>query len=113
MSNTRKIKLQTSNLIYLLWASSVAVFEFTCFARVAKPFPLCGPTNLPQMPNQLHYTQNNAHQVLFTIYVARLLSLFTSKSKASIFDKQGSIKDGSFVFKVALSICSPSLPLLR
>ena len=57
------------NFIYLLWSYSVTIFEFSCLARLAKPYPVSGPTDLPQIPNQCPAEQNSAHQVLVTIYL--------------------------------------------
>ena len=28
--------------------------EFSCLAKLAKPFPVSGPTPMPQIPNQLY-----------------------------------------------------------
>ena len=38
----------------------------SCLAKVAKPYPVSGPTYLPQIPNRLHCTQKSAHQVLIS-----------------------------------------------
>ena len=73
--------------IYLLWARFVTLSEFNCLGNVAKPYSVSDPTYLLQIPNTLHYTHNSAHQVLITIYRARLLSFFTVQSFA-LFMKQ-------------------------
>ena len=88
---------------HLLWFYFSIESEFSCLAMLAKPNPVSGPTNLPQIPNQLHCMSNGAHEVHETILVARLMSVFIVKSFVL------SICDRSFVFKLALSICSPSL----
>ena len=63
--------------IYLLWCYFRTVSEFSCLAKLAKPYPVFGPSYLPQNPNLLHCRQNGAHQVAITIYWARLLAAFT------------------------------------
>ena len=45
---------------YLLWFCFVTVSEFSC---LAKSFPVCGLTPMPQIPNQLHFIQKSAHEV--------------------------------------------------
>ena len=38
--------------------------EFSCWAMLAKPYPVSGPTPIPHNPNQLHFIQKSAHEVL-------------------------------------------------
>ena len=68
--------------IYFLWSYSVTVFEFSCLAKPAKPYHVSGPTYVPQVPNQLHCISNFAHEMLMTVYGARLMPVFTIKSYA-------------------------------
>ena len=52
---------------YLLWFQFVTVSEFRC---LAKSFPVSGLTPMPQIPNQLHFIQKSAHDVLGAILEA-------------------------------------------
>ena len=52
---------------YLLWFQIVTVSEFSCLAR---SFPVSGLTPMPQIPNQLHFIQKSAHEVLGAILEA-------------------------------------------
>ena len=52
---------------YLLWFQIVTDCEFSC---LAKSFPVCGLTRMPQIPNQLHFIQKSAHEVLGAILEA-------------------------------------------
>ena len=52
---------------YLLWFQIVTVSEFSC---LAKSFPVSGLTPMPQIPNQLHFIQKSAHEVLDAILEA-------------------------------------------
>ena len=47
---------------------------------LAKPYPLSAPTNLPQTHNQLQCMSKGAHQVLRTIFVSRIMTVFSIKS---------------------------------
>ena len=49
---------------YLLWFQIVTVSECSC---LAKSFPVSGLTPMPQIPNQLHFIQMSAHEVLGAI----------------------------------------------
>ena len=49
---------------YLLWFQIVTVSEFSC---LAKSLPVSGLTPMPQIPNQLHFIQKSAHEVLGAI----------------------------------------------
>ena len=42
---------------------------FSCLANLAKPYPVSGRAFLPQVPEQLHYMSNCAHQVLMTLFI--------------------------------------------
>ena len=52
---------------HLMWLYFLTVSEFSCLAMLAKPYPVCGPTPMPQITNQLHCIQKSAHDVLGTI----------------------------------------------
>ena len=67
---------------YLLWFYVLTAFEFSCLAMLAKPYPVSGPTCLPPITNQPHFMSNCAHEVLGTIYGARLMHVFTINSNA-------------------------------
>ena len=49
---------------YLLWFQIVTVSEFSCLAM---SLPVSGLTAMPQTPNQLHFIQKSAHEVLGAI----------------------------------------------
>ena len=65
---------------YLLWVYFLTGCEFSCLAMLAKPYPVSGPTYLPHIHSQLHCMSKGAHEVLGTIFVARLMSVFIIKS---------------------------------
>ena len=52
---------------YLLWFQIVTASEFSC---LAKSFPVSDLTPMPQIPNQLHFIQKSAHEVLGAILEA-------------------------------------------
>ena len=52
---------------YLLYFQIVTLSEFSC---LAKSFPVSGLTPMPQIPNQLHFIQKSAHDVLGAILEA-------------------------------------------
>ena len=52
---------------YLLWCQIVTVSEFSC---LAKSFSVSGLTPMPQIPNQLHFIEKSAHEVLGAILKA-------------------------------------------
>ena len=64
---------------HLLWFYFLTDSEFSSLAMLAKPYPVSGPTYLPQIPNQLHCMSKGAHEVLGTILVARLMPVFHIK----------------------------------
>ena len=51
-------------LYHLLWFYFFTDSEFRCLAMRAKPYPVSGPTPLPQIPNQLHFIQKSAMKCL-------------------------------------------------
>ena len=53
---------------YLLWFYFLTDSEFSCLAKLAKPYSVSGPTPMPQIPNQLHCNQKSAHEVLRSIF---------------------------------------------
>ena len=69
VSHLRTPKL--SSVTYFLWVHFLTVFKSSCLAMLAKPYPVSGPTYLPQIPNQLYCMSKGAHEVLGTIPVAR------------------------------------------
>ena len=52
---------------YLLWFQVVTISEFSCLAT---SFPVSGLTPMPKIPNQLHFIQKSAHEVLGAILEA-------------------------------------------
>ena len=62
-----------------MWFYFVTNFEFSCLAKLAEPYPVFGPTYMPQIPNVLHCIPNCAHEMLINVCWARLLSVFTLK----------------------------------
>ena len=64
----------------LLWACFLIDSECSCLAMMAKPYPVSGPTYLPQIPNQLHCMSKCAHEVLGTTLETRLMPVFTIES---------------------------------
>ena len=60
----------TLNCFYhLLWFYFLTVSEFSC---LAKSHSVSGLTPMPQIPNQHHFTQKSAHEVLDAILEARV-----------------------------------------
>ena len=58
---------------HLLWSYFLTVSEFSC---LAKSYSVSGLTPLPQIPNQLHFIQTSANQVLETNQEARVMPIF-------------------------------------
>ena len=59
------LKTPILNCFYhLLWFYLLTDSEFSCLAMLAKPYPVSSPTPLPQIPNQHHFIQKSAHEVL-------------------------------------------------
>ena len=61
-------------LSHLLWFYFLTVAEFSCSA---KSFSVSGLTPLPHIPNQHHFIQQSAHEVLHAIFEARVRPGFT------------------------------------
>ena len=59
---------------HLLWFYFLTVSEFSC---LAKSYSVSGLTPLPQIPNQLHFTQKSAHEVLDATMEATVRPVFT------------------------------------
>ena len=57
----------------LLWFYFLTVSEFSC---LAKSHSVSGLTTMPHIPNQHHYTQKSAHEVLDAILQARVSPVF-------------------------------------
>ena len=62
-----------------MWFYFITDSEFSCLAKLAKPYPVSGPTYMPQIPNLLNYIPNFALEVLIIVFWARLMSVFTLK----------------------------------
>ena len=54
----------------LLWCYFLTDSEFSCLTMLARPYPVSGPTPLPHIPNQHHFIQKSAHEVLGAIVEA-------------------------------------------
>ena len=59
---------------HLLRFYLLPVSEFSCLALLARPYPVSGLTSMPQTPNQLHFIQTSAHEVLGSFLEAPVLS---------------------------------------
>ena len=59
---------------HLLWFYGLAVSEFSC---LAKSYSVSGLPPTPHLPNQLHFTQKSAHEVLDANLDARVRPVFT------------------------------------
>ena len=59
---------------HLLWFYVLTVSEFSC---LAKSYSVSGLTLLPHIPNQLHFIQGSAHEVLEAYWEARFMLVFT------------------------------------
>ena len=62
---------------YLLWAVFLIDSEFGCVAMLAKAYHVSGLTYLTLIPKQLHCISKCAHEVIRTIFEARLMPVFT------------------------------------
>ena len=58
---------------HLLWFYFLTVSEFSC---LAKSYSVSGLTPMPHIPNQHHFTQKSAHEVLDAIFEARVSPVF-------------------------------------
>ena len=68
-------KMPILNCFYhLLWFYLLPVSEFGC---LAKSYSVSGLTPLPHIPNQLHFMQRSAHEVLDANLEARVRPGFT------------------------------------
>ena len=61
-------------LYHSLWFYVSTVSEFSC---LAKSESVSGLTPMPHIPNQLHFIQKSAHEVLDTNLEARVRPVFT------------------------------------
>ena len=65
------LKTSIQNSFYhLLWFHLLKASEFSCLAKSYYVFSL---TPLPHIPNQLHYIQKSAHEVLDASLEARVM----------------------------------------
>ena len=72
------LKTPIPNCFYhLLWLYFLTDSEFRCLAMLAKPYPVSGPTPMPQIPNQLHFIQKSAHEVHGATLEAGVMPVFT------------------------------------
>ena len=63
------------NCVYhLLWFYFLTVSKFSC---LAKSYSVSGLPPLPHSPNQLHFIQKSAHEVLDANWEARVMPVFT------------------------------------
>ena len=63
-----------NSFYHLLWLHFLTVSEFSC---LAKSYSLSGLTRLPHIPNQHHFIQKSAHEVLEANCEARVMPVFT------------------------------------
>ena len=61
-------------LYHLLWFYFLTVSEFS---YLAKSYSVSGLTALPNIPNQLHFIQMSAHEVLDANWEARVMPVCT------------------------------------
>ena len=59
---------------HLLWFYLLTVSEFSC---LAKSYSVSGLAPLPHIPNQLHFIQKSAHEVLDAIWEARVMPVIS------------------------------------
>ena len=59
---------------HLLWFYLLTFSEFNC---LAKSYSVFGLTPLPHIPNQLHFIQKSAHEVLNANLEAKVRPVFT------------------------------------
>ena len=78
VSHLRNHRLQGFN--YLLGFYFLTDSAFRRLAMVGKPYPVCGPTYLALIPNQLHCMSNCAYEVLGTICGTGRMLVFSIKS---------------------------------
>ena len=58
------------------WACFLTDSEFSSLAMLAKPYPVYGLSYLPLIPNHFPCMLKCAHEVLRTIFGARLMPVF-------------------------------------
>ena len=58
---------------HLMWFYLLTVSEFSC---LVKSYSVSGLTPMPLIPNQHHFTQKSAHEVLDAILEARVRPVF-------------------------------------
>ena len=62
------LKTPILNCFYhLLWFYILTYSGLSCLAMLAKPYPVSGPTPMPQIPNLHLFIQRSAHEVLSAI----------------------------------------------
>ena len=61
-------------LYHLLWFYVLTVSQFSC---LAKSYSVSGLNPLPHIPNQHHFIETCAHEVLEADWEARVMPLFT------------------------------------
>ena len=61
-------------LYHLLWIYVLTVSEFSC---LAKSYSVSGLAPLPHIPNQLHFIQKSAFEVLEANWEAGVMPVFT------------------------------------
>ena len=63
-----------NSFYFLLWFYFLTLSEFSC---LAKSYSVSGLTPMPHIPNELHFTQNSAHEVLDANLEATVRPVFT------------------------------------
>ena len=62
-----------------MWFYLLTNSELSGLAKLAKPYPMSGPTYMPQILNPHHGISSCAHEVLMIVFWARLMTVFTLK----------------------------------
>ena len=70
-----------------MWFYFLTDSEFSCLAKLAKPYPVFGPAYMPQIPNQLHCIPNCAHEVLITILLGQTVVSFHIKTICFVYKR--------------------------
>ena len=63
------------NFIYLKWFYFLTDSEFSCLTKLAKHYPMFGPTHMPQIPNLLYCISNYAPRKEITPYTSLILKV--------------------------------------
>ena len=63
-----------NSFYFLLWFYLLTLSEFSC---LAKSYSVSGLTPMPHIPNELHFPQNSAHEVLDANLEARVRPVLT------------------------------------